>query len=135
MCIRDSPLCMIGIVPGLFITGKSFGFMSTVGVISLSGMMIKNMIVLVDEIKYEINILKKDKFTALIDSAVSRIRAVSLAAVTTIFGMLPLMRDPLYGDMAATIVFGLFVSTILTLFIFPVVYSVVFHIEESSENI
>lgn len=125
------PLCMIGIVPGLFITGKSFGFMSTVGVISLSGMMIKNMIVLVDEIKYEINILKKDKFTALIDSAVSRIRAVSLAAVTTIFGMLPLMRDPLYGDMAATIVFGLFVSTILTLFIFPVVYSVLFNIEES----
>ena len=125
------PLCMIGIVPGLFITGKSFGFMSTVGVISLSGMMIKNMIVLVDEIKYEINVLKKDKFTALIDSAVSRIRAVSLAAVTTIFGMLPLMRDPLYGDMAATIVFGLFVSTILTLFIFPVVYSVLFNIEES----
>ena len=105
--------------------------MSTVGVISLSGMMIKNMIVLVDEIKYEINVLRKDKFTALIDSAVSRIRAVSLAAVTTIFGMIPLMRDPLYGDMAATIVFGLFVSTILTLFIFPVVYSVVFHIEES----
>ena len=125
------PLCMIGIVPGLFITGKSFGFMSTVGVISLSGMMIKNMIVLVDEIKYEINVLKKEKFTALIDSAVSRIRAVSLAAVTTIFGMLPLMRDPLYGDMAATIVFGLFVSTILTLFIFPVVYSVLFNIEES----
>ena len=125
------PLCLIGIVPGLFVTGKSFGFMSAVGVISLSGMMIKNMIVLVDEIRYEINVLKKDKFVALIDSAVSRIRAVSLAAVTTIFGMLPLMRDPLYGDMAATIVFGLFVSTILTLFIFPVVYSVAFHIEES----
>ena len=124
------PLCMIGIVPGLFITGKSFGFMSTVGVISLSGMMIKNMIVLVDEINYEINILKKDKFIALIDSAVSRIRAVSLAALTTIFGMLPLLTDPLYGDMAATIVFGLFVSTILTLFIFPVIYSVVYNIEE-----
>ena len=124
------PLCMIGIVPGLFITGKSFGFMSAVGVISLSGMMIKNMIVLVDEIRYEINILKKDKFIALIDSAISRIRAVSLAAVTTIFGMLPLMTDPLYGDMAATIVFGLFVSTILTLFIFPVVYSIAYNIEE-----
>lgn len=124
------PLCMIGIVPGLFVTGKSFGFMSAVGVISLSGMMIKNMIVLVDEIRYEINILKKDKFTAIIDSAVSRIRAVSLAAVTTIFGMLPLMTDPLYGDMAATIVFGLFVSTVLTLFIFPVVYSIAYNIEE-----
>lgn len=124
------PLCLIGIVPGLFITGRSFGFMSAVGAISLSGMMIKNMIVLVDEIRYEINILKKDKFTAVVDSAVSRIRAVSLAAVTTIFGMLPLMRDPLYGDMAVTIVFGLFVSTVLTLFIFPVVYAVVYNIKE-----
>lgn len=128
------PLCLIGIVPGLFITGKSFGFMSAVGVISLSGMMIKNMIVLVDEIKYQINILKKDSFIALIDSAVSRIRAVSLAAVTTIFGMLPLMKDPLYGDMAATIVFGLFVSTILTLFIFPVVYSIAYKIEETKND-
>ncbi len=127
------PLCLIGIVPGLFVTGKSFGFMSAVGVISLSGMMIKNMIVLVDEIKYEIKVLQKDEFTALIDSAVSRIRAVSLAAVTTIFGMLPLMRDPLYGDMAATIVFGLFVSTILTLFIFPVVYSIAYNIEENKK--
>ena len=124
------PLCMIGIVPGLFVTGKSFGFMSTVGVISLSGMMIKNMIVLVDEIRYEIDVLKKDKFVALIDSAISRIRAVSLAAVTTIFGMLPLLTDPLYGDMAATIIFGLFVSTVLTLFIFPVVYSIAYNIEE-----
>lgn len=128
------PLCLIGIVPGLFVTGKSFGFMSAVGVISLSGMMIKNMIVLVDEINYEIKTLKKDKFIAVIDSAISRIRAVSLAAVTTIFGMLPLLTDPLYGDMAATIVFGLFVSTILTLFIFPVVYAAVFRIEESVDD-
>lgn len=124
------PLCLIGIVPGLFITGKSFGFMSAVGVISLSGMMIKNMIVLIDEINFEINILKKDRFIAVIDSAISRIRAVSLAALTTIFGMLPLLTDPLYGDMAATIVFGLFVSTILTLFIFPVIYAIVYKIEE-----
>lgn len=119
------PLAMIGIAPGLAITGKSFGFMSIIGVLSLTGMMIKNVIVLMDEINYEIEILKKDKFTALIDSAVSRIRSVGLAALTTIFGMIPLLWDPLYGDMAATIIFGLFVSTMLTLFVFPVIYGTI----------
>lgn len=119
------PLAIIGIAPGLVITGKSFGFMSIIGVLSLSGMMIKNVIVMMDEINYEIDVLKKDKFTALIDSAVSRIRSVGLAALTTIFGMVPLLWDPLYGDMAATIIFGLFASTILTLFVFPVIYGTV----------
>lgn len=128
LILSTLPLAIIGIAPGLFITGKNFGFMSIVGVLSLSGMMIKNVIVMLDEINYEINILKKNKFSALIDSAVSRIRSVSLAAVTTIFGMVPLLWDPLYGDMAATIIFGLFVSTLLTLFIFPVIYGTVYKI-------
>lgn len=119
------PLAIIGIAPGLVLTGKSFGFMSIIGVLSLTGMMIKNVIVLMDEINYEIDVLKKDRFTALIDSAVSRIRSVGLAALTTIFGMIPLLWDPLYGDMAATIIFGLFASTMLTLFVFPVIYGTV----------
>lgn len=125
------PFAMIGIAPGLFLTGKSFGFMSTIGFVSLSGMMIKNMIVLVDEINYEINILKKDKFIALVDSAVSRMRSVALAALTTILGMIPLLWDPLYGDMAATIIFGLFVSTVLTLFVFPVGYGLFYNIKRN----
>lgn len=125
------PFAMIGIAPGLFLTGKSFGFMSTIGFVSLSGMMIKNMIVLVDEINYEINILKKDKFTALVDSAISRMRSVALAALTTILGMIPLLWDPLYGDMAATIIFGLFVSTVLTLFVFPVGYGLFYNIKRN----
>lgn len=119
------PLAMIGIAPGLAITGKSFGFMSIIGALSLTGMMIKNVIVMMDEINYEIDVLKKDRFIALVDSAVSRIRSVGLAALTTIFGMIPLLWDPLYGDMAATIIFGLFASTMLTLFIFPVIYGTV----------
>ena len=123
------PFAFIGIVPGLLLTGKSYGFMSIVGTISLSGMMIKNIIVLVDEINFEIDVLKKNKFIALIDSAVSRIRSVALAAITTIFGMLPLLIDPLFGDMSATIIFGLFVSTCLTLFIFPVLYAFAYKIK------
>lgn len=123
------PLALIGIAPGLVITGKSFGFMSAVGLIALFGIMIKNIIVLVDEINFQINGLNKEPKTAVVDSSISRIRAVGLAAVTTIFGMIPLLRDPLYGDMAATIIFGLFASTILTLFIFPVIYVVAYKIK------
>lgn len=130
MIFLSLPFAFIGIVPGLLLTGKTYGFISIVGTISLTGMMIKNIIVLVDEINFEIHTLKKNPFIALIDSAVSRIRSVSLAAVTTIFGMLPLLFDPLFGDMAATIVFGLFVSTVLTLFIFPVLYAFVYKIEK-----
>lgn len=123
------PLSFIGIAPGLFLTRRSFGFMSIIGAISLSGMMIKNSIVLIDEIKYEINIEKKVPYKAVIDSAVSRIRPVSMASVTTIFGMLPLVFDPLYGDMAITIIFGLTASTLLTLFVVPLLYTILYKIE------
>ena len=128
MIFASLPFAFIGIVPSLLLFGMPFGFMSIVGTVSLTGMMIKNIIVLVDEINFEIKELRKNPFIALIDSAVSRIRSVSLAALTTIFGMFPLIFDPLFGGMSATIIFGLFVSTVLTLFIFPVFYAFVFHI-------
>lgn len=127
------PLSFIGIAPGLFISGKTFGFMAIIGAISLSGMMIKSSIVLLDEIRYQINILQKDKFQAIIDSSVSRIRAVSLAAGTTIFGMLPLIFDPLFSDMAITIIFGLTVATILILFVVPLLYAILYKIEKEDE--
>ena len=128
------PLSFIGIVPGLFITGRSFGFMSIIGAISLSGMMIKNSIVLIDEIKYEINVEKKDPYIAVLDSAVSRIRPVSMTSATTIFGMLPLIFDPLYGDMAITIIFGLTSSTILTLFVVPLLYAMFYKIHPKDNS-
>lgn len=122
------PLALIGIAPGLFITNNSFGFMSIIGAVSLSGMMIKNSIVLLDQINYEIDILEKKPYDAIIDSATNRIRPVGLAAVTTIFGMFPLISDPLYGEMAITIIFGLTVSTLLTLFIVPLFYAIMYKI-------
>ncbi len=139
-CLRDPiiifailPLSFIGIVPGLFLTGRSFGFMSIIGAISLSGMMIKNSIVLVDEIKYEIEVEKKEHYTAILDSAVSRIRPVTMTSATTIFGMLPLITDPLYGDMAITIIFGLTASTILTLFVVPLLYAIFYKIHPQKQ--
>lgn len=128
------PLSFIGILPGLFITGRTFGFMAIIGTISLSGMMIKSAIVLIDEIRYEIYTLKKEPFKAIIDSSVSRIRAVSLAAGTTVLGMMPLMFDPLFSDMAITIVFGLTVTTFLILFVVPLLYSIFYKINKPEEN-
>ncbi|MGL6063968.1 MAG: efflux RND transporter permease subunit [Fusobacteriaceae bacterium] len=125
------PLAIIGIAPGLLITGKSFGFMSIIGVVSLSGMMVKNGIVLIDQINYEINILKKDSYLAVINSATNRIRPVGLAAGTTILGMVPLIKDPLFGDLAATIIFGLTASTILTLLGIPLFYCIAYKIKEN----
>ncbi|OQY41492.1 MAG: MFS transporter [Fusobacteriia bacterium 4572_74] len=116
------PLSIIGIAPGLFFTGKSFGFVSIIGLIALAGIMIKNLIVLMDEINYQTREMGLPPKEAVIKSTISRTRAVGLAALTTIFGMLPLLSDPLYGGMAATIIFGLLASTVLTLFIFPVIY-------------
>lgn len=116
------PLSIIGIAPGLFLTGKSFGFVSIIGLIALAGIMIKNLIVLMDEINYQTREMGLPPKEAVIKSTISRTRAVGLAALTTVFGMLPLLSDPLYGEMAATIIFGLLASTVLTLFIFPVIY-------------
>jgi multidrug efflux pump subunit AcrB len=110
--------------------GRSFGFMSIIGAISLSGMMIKNGIVLLDEINYQIDVKKRDAYEAIIDSAATRIRPVGLAAVTTVFGMLPLVTDPLFGDMAVTIVFGLTVATVLTLFGVPLFYVVAYNVKK-----
>ncbi|MGL4981140.1 MAG: efflux RND transporter permease subunit [Fusobacteriaceae bacterium] len=124
------PLALIGIAPGLLLTGRSFGFMSIIGLVSLTGMMIKNAIILIEEINFQIKTLGKDPFDAIIDSASGRIRPVTLAAGTTILGMLPLMKDPLYGDMAVTIIFGLTASTILTLMGIPLLYAIVYKIHK-----
>ena len=128
------PLSFIGILPGLFITGRTFGFMAIIGTISLSGMMIKSGIVLIDQIRYEIYTLNKEPFKAIIDSSASRIRAVILAAGTTVLGMIPLMFDPLFSDMAITIVFGLTVATLLILFVVPLLYSIFYKIDKPKEN-
>ena len=87
--------------------------MSIIGIIALAGIMIKNIIVLMNEINYQTLELNIEPREAVLESTISRIRTVGLAALTTIFGMLPLVRDLLYGDMA---------TTVLTLYIFPVIY-------------
>jgi multidrug efflux pump subunit AcrB len=116
------PLAIIGVTIGLLLMNRPFGFMALLGLLSLSGMLLKNGIVLLDQINTELH-SGKDPYQAIIDSGVSRVRPVSMAAITTILGMLPLLADAFFESMAVTIMFGLGFATILTLIVVPVLYA------------
>ncbi|MEJ2740007.1 MAG: efflux RND transporter permease subunit, partial [Dehalococcoidia bacterium] len=117
------PLSIIGVAIGLFITNTAFGFMAIVGFMGLIGMVLKNAIVMMDQIK--INMSKEGivPYKALQDAAVNRLRPVSLAALTTMLGMLPLVTDSMFKSMAITIIFGLLFATVLTLVVVPLLYA------------
>ena len=121
------PLAIIGVTIGFLLTGIPFGFMALLGFLSLSGMLVKNGIVLVDEIRLQLD-SGKPAFEALVSSSVSRVRPVSMAAITTILGMAPLLTDGFFQSMAVVIMFGLGFATLLTLVVLPVLYSLFFGI-------
>ncbi len=121
------PLALIGVTVGLLMFHQPFGFMAMLGFLSLSGMLIKNAIVLIDQINIEIR-EGKDPYFAVVDSGVSRLRPVSMAAATTILGMLPLFKDAFFVSMAVTIAMGLAFATVLTLVFVPTLYAVFYKI-------
>jgi multidrug efflux pump subunit AcrB len=121
------PLAIIGVTPGLLLAGESFGFMALLGFLSLTGMLIKNAIVLIDQIDLEIR-EGKAPFYAILDSSVSRLRPVTMAAITTVLGMIPLVFDAFFISMAVTIMFGLAFATVLTLIVVPVLYAIFFRV-------
>ena len=122
------PLILVGVIPTVLLTGKPFGFVAIVGVLGLIGMMIKNGIVLMDEINLQISegVAPRD---ALINSSKSRMRPVMMASLTTILGMIPLVPDAMFGSLAVTIMGGLFVGTLITLIFIPVLYAMFFKIK------
>lgn len=122
------PLIFIGVVLGLLVFGKSLDFFAMLGLLGLIGMNIKNAIVLVDEIGLQLN-AGLSPVNAVIEATKTRIVPVTMASGTTILGMLPLLGDAMFASMAATIMGGLFVSTILTIFVLPVTYCVFFKIK------
>ena len=126
------PLSLIGMVFGLWVIGFQFGFFCIAGWLGLLGMIIKNVIVLLDEV----NIQQKagvEPYTAVIEATVSRARPVLMAALTTVFGSIPLLFDIVFGGMAATIVFGLSFATLLTLFVTPALYTIFYKISKRGE--
>lgn len=124
------PFASIGVVYGLLIMDKPFGFMAFLGFMSLFGMLIKNAIVLIDEIVLESNDPNKNLVEAIYHSGLNRLRPVTMAALTTALGMIPLLLDPFFSSMATVIVFGLMVATILTMVFLPVLYSIFFKSEK-----
>jgi multidrug efflux pump subunit AcrB len=127
ICVLVIPFAMIGITPGLLITGSSFGFIALLGAMSLSGMMIKNGVVLLDEINAN-RAKGVAPFNAVVEAAVSRLNPVANAAGTTVLGVLPMLQDVFWVALAVTIFFGLIVGTLLTMFVIPVLYTVFYGI-------
>lgn len=121
------PLVAIGVVLGLVVTGRLFNFFALLGLLGLVGMNVKNGVVLVEQIR-ELRAGGRTPREALVEATRSRIVPVAMASGTTILGMLPLLFDAMFGAMAAMIMGGLLVATLLTILVLPVVYALFYRI-------
>ena len=124
------PFVFCGIVPALLCFRQPLTFMAIVGMMGLVGMMVKNAIVLVDEINRLCREEHRHPYHAVLEATVSRVRPVLMASLTTIVGMIPLLGDPMYGSMAITIMGGLTVGTLITLVLLPLFYTALFHVKQ-----
>lgn len=122
------PLALVGVAIGLLATGQPFGFMALLGFLSLIGMLLKNSIVLVEQIRLE-KAEEKAPYEAIFDASVSRVRPVMMAALTTMLGMIPLMFNGFFASMAVVIIFGLGAASLITLIVLPVIYALVFGVK------
>jgi multidrug efflux pump subunit AcrB len=127
------PFALIGITGGLLGFGAPFGFMALLGAMSLAGMMIKNAIVLLDEVNSNVS-LGKSQYDSVMEAAVARLRPVVLAAATTVLGVVPLLQDVFWVGMAIAIMAGLTVGTFLTMFVVPVLYCIFFKVPSPKAN-
>ena len=123
------PFVLCGIVPALLLTDTPFTFLAILGLMGLVGMMMKNAIVLVDEINALTTQQRLDLFPAIVQATLSRVRPVLLASFTTVAGMIPLVSDPMYGPLAVTVIGGLIIGTMVTLLFLPVLYSLFFNVK------
>jgi multidrug efflux pump subunit AcrB len=127
ICILVIPFVMIGITSGLLMTNTPFGFIALLGAMSLSGMMIKNAVVLLDEVNS--NLTKKlPPYEAVVEAAVARLSPVVNAAGTTVLGVLPMLQDVFWVALAVTIFFGLIAGTVLTMVMVPTLYALLYRI-------
>ena len=125
-------MIFVGVVLGLAVTGKMFDFFSLLGLLGLVGMNIKNAVVLVSRIEETSRV--QEPYDALISAARSRALPVAVASGTTVLGLVPLLPDAMFGSMAATIMGGLLVATLLTVLVLPACYAVMFKIKPSEKH-
>ena len=127
------PLILIGVVLGLWAAGMDVSFLAIVGVLSLVGMLAKNSIVLLDQVSADFA-AGRDKYEAIVEDGVSRLRPVAMSALTTVLGMIPLIWDVMFGPMAVTIMAGLTVSTVLTLLVIPVLTAIAYNVPSPEDE-
>ncbi|MCI5043420.1 MAG: efflux RND transporter permease subunit, partial [Aquisalinus sp.] len=127
------PLAIVGVTFGLVVTRTPFEFMGILGLLSLSGLLIQNSLVLVDSID-ELIAEGMPRFDALVESAASRLRPVTMGAFTTVLGVLPLYFDAFFRSMTVVIAFGLSFATLITLLVTPVIYALLFGVRQSETN-
>lgn len=127
------PFVMIGVTAGFLLTQTPFGFVALLGAMSLSGMMIKNAVVLFDQINANLAD-GLSPYDAVVEAAVSRLRPVMNAAATTVLGVLPLLQDVFWVSLAMTIIFGLTLGTVLTMVMVPVLYATFYRIAARSTD-
>ena len=130
--ILTIPFALIGITWGLVATGAAFGFVALLGAMSLVGMMIKNSIVLLDQVNIELA-EGRPPYDAVVAAGVSRVRPVALAAATTVLGVIPLVPDAFWVGMAVTIMSGLTFGTVLTMLVVPVLYAMLYRIKSPTK--
>ena len=134
MTLLTAPLGMIGVTPALLLTGRPMGFVVQLGILALAGIIIRNSVILIDQIDRHID-AGEPLWDAIINATVSRFRPIMLTAAAAILGMLPLVSSIFWGPMAVAIAGGLFVATILTLIVLPVMYAVWYKATPSYENL
>lgn len=120
--LLTAPLGMIGVTPALLLTGRPMGFVVQLGILALAGIIIRNSVILIDQIDQQIA-AGEPLWDAIINATVSRFRPIMLTAAAAILGMLPLISSIFWGPMAVAIAGGLFAATILTLIVLPVLYA------------
>jgi multidrug efflux pump subunit AcrB len=125
------PFALVGVVVGLLVTRQPFGFVALLGAMSLAGIMIKNAIVLLDEINLQ-KAAGASEYDAVMKAACSRLRPVLLAAGTTVLGVVPLLPDVFWVSMAVVIMFGLTIGSVITMILVPVIYAAFFRIKAPS---
>ena len=129
LTVLTAPLGMIGVSFGMLIFDKAMGFVAILGVLALSGMIIRNSVILIDQIQKHLAD-GETPWNAVMDSAVMRFRPIMLTAAAAILGMIPLMFSTFWGPMAVAIASGLFVATVLTLLVLPTMYAAMYHVEK-----
>ena len=129
LTLLTAPLGIIGVSLGMLVFDKAMGFVAILGVLALSGMIIRNSVILIDQIQKHLED-GETPWNAVVNSAVMRFRPIMLTAAAAILGMIPLMVSNFWGPMAVAIASGLFVATVLTLLVLPTMYAAVYHVEK-----